>query len=367
MNAQNYVLESPIGPRVKLNGKEYDYFCGTSYYCLHGDPRVIQAACEAARRFGLGPATAWDVPPLVEVEELAARFFNTPRARYIVSAYLGMFFLVMALQEEYDKIFVDELSHYSVFDGIQATGKRIVCFRHLDAHDLQEKLHQELGAGEVPLVVTDGVFPMTGAMAPLPEYQEVLARYERYFLCIDDSHGVGVLGAHGRGLCEFYGISGPSVYFTGTMSKAFGGFGGIIPADEMLVEKISRKVKVPLGASPPPVPAAAASAMGIKIVASHPDLREKLQLNVVYIRTKLRAQGIPIPMSPVPIVAIHSIPNVDLALVQRRLEEEGIMVKYVPPRGYSDAPASGALRIAIFAQHTPEQLDRLVKALSENL
>lgn len=368
MDTQNYMLESPIGPRVRLNGKDYDYFCGTSYYCLHGDPRIIQAACDAARRFGLGPATSWDVPPLREVEERAARFFGAPQARYIVSAYLGMFFLVMALHKDYDQIFVDELSHYSVFDGIRAVGKRIVPFRHRDAADLQAKLREELGPGEVPLVVTDGVFPMTGAMAPLPEYLGVLAEYERYFLCIDDSHGVGVLGAHGRGLCEFYRISGPGVYFTGTTSKAFGGFGGIIPLlDEGLAEKIARHVKVPLGASPPPVPAAAASAAGIKIVAEHPDLRERLQANVAYLRARLRAAGLPVPLSPVPIVALHSLPHVDLGRVQKRLEEEGIMVKYVPPRGYSDAPASGTLRIAVFSEHTQDQLDRLVEGVAKNL
>lgn len=367
MSTRNYILESPVGPRVRLDGKDYDYFCGTSYYCLHGDPRVIKAACDAARRFGLGPATSWDVPPLREVEEHAARFFQVPRAWYIVSGYLGTFFLAMALRENYDKIFVDERSHYSVFDGIRAAGKRIVSFRHLDPSDLQAKLRHELGAGEVPFVITDGVFPVTGSMAPLPEYLEALAKYERYFLCIDDSHGVGVLGANGRGLCEFYGISGPGVYFTGTTSKAFGGFGGIIPADEDLAEKIARHVKVLLGASPPPVPAAAASAMGIKIVAEHPELRERLRHNVVYLRTKLRTMGIPVAMSPVPIVAIHSLPKVDLGRVQKRLEEEGIMVKYVPPQGYSDVPASGALRIAVFSQHTQDQLDRLVELLAKNL
>ena len=364
---ESYVLQTPVGPRVRLNDKEYDYFCGTSYYCLHGHPQIIQAACEATMKYGLGPATSWNVPPLMEVEEIAAKFFSTPRAKYIVSAYLGIFFLANALIDKYDIIFVDELSHYSVFDGIKSTGKPIITYGHLDPMDLQEKLQKYLKPGQVPMVVTDGVFPMTGAMAPIPEYYNILIEYDKFLLCIDDSHGVGVLGSNGRGICEFYNLSDPRVYFCGTASKAFGGFGGIIPGGNDLMQAIEEKLRVPLGASPPPIPAAAASATGIKLVLEHPEWREQLRDNVFYIRKKLRALGLSIPESPVPIVTIFSIPNVDLAKVQKRLEENGVMVRYIPPRGYSDAPPVESLKITIFAQHSREQLDRLCALLSKIL
>lgn len=367
MDRKRYVLESPVGPRVRINGREYDYFCGTSYYCLHGDPRVIKAACDAVRQYGLGPATSWDVPPLTEVEFLAAKFFDTPFAHYIPTAYLGVFCLAIALSKEYDIIFVDERSHYSVFDGIRSTGKPIVTFKHLDPDDLGKKLRAHLKGRGVPFVVTDGVFPMTGHMAPLSEYHRLLTQYDRYILCIDDSHGVGVLGEHGRGSCEYHKVSGRGIYFVGTMSKAFGGFGGIIPGDEELMNKLLSNVFVTLGASPVPIPAAAASAAGIKILMQHPELREKLQYNVIYLRKKLKHIGIDVGNSPVPIIAIHSLPSVDMAKVQQALEKKGIMVRYVPPRGYSDAPDAGTLKITVFAQHEAEQLDRLVDAMSEVL
>ena len=356
-----------MGPRVRINGKEYDYFCGTSYYCLHGDPRIIEAACRATQQYGLGPATSWDVPPLREVETLAAAFFGTTHAHYFVTAYLGTFYLLTALQDEFDIIFVDDKSHYSVFDGIKGIGKPVVLFAHLDPEDLARKLQKCLTVRKVPIIVTDGVFPMTGAMAPLQDYQAVLQKYDKYLLCVDDSHGVGVLGANGRGSCELHGLTGENVYFCGTMSKAFGSFGGIIPGDAILMEKISRNVRVTLGASPPPVPAAAAAAAGIKILSKEPELRAMLTHNVAYLRAKLRAIGLPVENSPVPIINLHSLPSVDLAAVQRFLEEQGIMVRYIPPRGYSDAPDSDAIKITIFAQHTTEQLDRLIEALSKAL
>jgi len=359
---EHVMLESPLGPRVRIEGKEYDYFCGTSYYCLHGDSRLIKAACQATQEFGLGPATGWDMPPLREVEELAATFFGTSAARYIVSGYLGNFFLVHALKDDYDVIFVDAVSHYSVFDAIRSVGKPTIPFSHLDAEDLEHKLRESLEPGQVPLVLTDAVFPVTGAMAPLADYAELISCYEG-ILSVDDSHGVGVLGEHGRGSLEHWGLSGEKYYAAGTLSKAFGGFGGIIPGDDRLMEKIARNVRVPAGASPPPVPAAAASAEGIRILMKHPEMRERLWANTAYLRAKLRDMGFHIEDSPVPIVSVRPLPGLDLRLVQKQLQEQGVMVKYVPPRGYSDAPSVETLRIAVFSEHTPEQLDRLVDAL----
>lgn len=131
------------------------------------------------------------------------------------------------------------------------------------------------------------------------------------------------------------------------------------------MEKLPLNLRLFLGASPPPVPAAAASAAGIKILSEQPELRKQLQSNVKYLRTKLRALGLPIPMSPVPIVAIYSIPGLDLEAIQCRLDSEGIMVRYFPAGGYSDVPTSGALKITIFAQHSRTQLDRIVEALGK--
>jgi len=359
---EKILLESPLGPRMRIEGKEYDYFCGTSYYCLHGHERLIRAACEAARKYGLGPATGWDMPPLREVEELAAGFFGTPAAKYIVSGYLGNFFLVHALKEEHHVIFVDEVSHYSVFDAIRSVEKPIHPFAHLDPEDLRLKLKGHLGPGQVPLVITDGVFPVTGALAPLRDYVEVLAPYGG-ILCVDDSHGVGVLGANGRGSLEHWGVEGERCYLAGTLSKAFGGFGGIIPGDEELMERISQNVRVPVGASPPPVPAAAASAEGIRILSEHPELRERLWGNVAYLRGKLRGLGFAVEESPVPIISLRPVGDLDLSEVQKKLMQMGTMVKYVPPRGYSDAPEMGTIRIAVFSEHSREQFDRLVEAL----
>jgi len=357
------IMGSPLGPRMVVDGHQVDYFCGTSYYTLHGDPRVIDAACRATREYGMGPATHMTSPPLVEVEQAAARFFDTEAAAYIISGYLTDMTLLQALRDEYQTIFVDGAGHYSLFDGLMSTGKRIVRVHHLDVADLERALRAELRPGELPLVATDGVFPVTGAIAPLAEYARLLEGYAGGLLCVDDSHALGVIGEKGQGSLEYCGVQGEGRYVAGTLSKAFGGLGGIIPGPRSLIEKIGANARVPVGASPPTSGAAAAAAMGIKILSENPQMRTRLWENVARVRGGLRRLGVDTGDSPIPIVAVHGVRGIDLSRVQLELERQGILVAYVPPHGYSDAPGTGLLRVAVFSTHTDAQLDRLLEAL----
>jgi len=367
MDSFSKSMGSPLGPRMVVNGRLVDYYCGTSYYTLHGDPRVIKAACQALQKYGLGPATVMDSPPLNEVAARAAEFFHVEKVQYFISGYLSDLILVQALRNDYSIIFVDEISHYSVFDGIRSTGKRFVTFHHLDPNDLKVQLCKYMQPGEVPLVISDGVFPITGAIAPLPDYVDILTAYDNALICVDDSHAVGVIGEEGRGTFEYWGLEkGEQKYFTGTFSKAFGGLGGFIPGDHSLMEKIRRNARVPIGASPPSSAAAAASAMGLKILYEHPEMRKQLWANVSYMRHGLRDLGIEVEETPIPIISIQ-VPSVDLRRVQSDLDKENIVVAYIPPQGYSDAPAVESLKITVFSTHTRNQLDRLLEKLSRLL
>ncbi len=367
MSSETKRMGSPIGSRMIVNGREVDYYCGTSYYALHGHPLVIEAACDAVRKYGLGPATNASTPVIEEVVELSRGFFETETATYVISGYLGAMILVQALGEDYDIALVDDCSHYSVFDGVRTSGKKVVLFRHLDPEDLARKLAAHVRPGETPLVMTDGVFPSTGAIAPLPAYASVLSRYSPCLLCIDDAHAVGVIGEKGQGTFEYYGMKEKGLHFAGTLSKAFGGIGGIIPGDQSLAEKIRRNVRVPVGASPPPIPAAAAAAMGIRILKEHPEMRQDLWRNVKHVRDGLRSLGFDILDSPIPIVNVRGSAAIDMKHVRDALDREDIVVLYVPPEGYSDAPSVESLRIAVFSTHRPEQIDRLIEGIGKAL
>lgn len=360
-------ITSPVGPRARVDGREVDYFCGTSYFSLHSHPDVIAAACEATRLYGVASATALQSPAHVELEDELCQFLGTEAVVHVASGYLAPLALLQGLTGRYDIAFADSAAHYGVFDGLRAVEREAIAFRHLDADDLKHQLRSHVRPGQRPLVLTDGVFPSTGALAPLPQYATLLAEYAGGLLFVDDAHAFGVIGETGNGSLEYHGVERAAAAACGTLSKAFGGGGGFVPGDRALRAAIEKHSRVPLGASAPSVPIAAASAAGARILREHPEMRAQLWANARFAREELRSLGFDLEMSPIPIVSLAGRPGVDLRRVHAALAADGIAVLYVPPRGYSDAPDVESLRIAIFSTHTRDQIARLTDAVRRAL
>ncbi len=164
-----HLMQSPPGAETVIDGRRYLYFAGTGYLGLQGDPEVLRAACEAMGRYGLASATSRSglgtTPPLLDAEAQAAAFFQTPAAFYFASGYAGNQILVRTLEGTFDAVFVDELSHYSVFDAARQVGVAPIAFRHRDPESLAAALASGLRPGERPLVMTDGVFSVLGHIA----------------------------------------------------------------------------------------------------------------------------------------------------------------------------------------------------------
>ena len=358
-----YVMESAPGARTVVNGKETDYFCGTGYFGLQNHPELLEAACHAVKKFGIGSATSrfgyGDNPVLLEVEERAAAFFGTESALYYVSGYLGNIILLQGFIEEYDIIFVDEASHYSVLDGAHTTEKPIFSFAHCDAEDLRKQIQKHIDPSQRPLLICDGVFPISGEISPIPDYLEVLDAWDDSIVCIDDAHATGVLGENGRGSYEYFGLEGERLYASSTLSKALGGHGGVIAGDRSLIQRLRRTSNVVRGSSAVPTPAAAAAAKGLEILLTRPELRKKLWENVAHAKRGLRHIGFDIPDTPVPIICLHR-GGVDVKELQAELFRKEIAVLYVAGGSYSSVPETGAIRIAIFSSHSKDQIDRLV-------
>ncbi|MFP4081413.1 MAG: aminotransferase class I/II-fold pyridoxal phosphate-dependent enzyme [Candidatus Aminicenantes bacterium] len=366
-----YLMESAPGPRTVINGRQMDYFCGCSYYGLHGHPEIIQAACEAAQKYGIGSATSrsgyGNNPILLKVEQLASKFFHTESALYYVSGYLGNSILLQGLEERYDIILMDEESHYSAMDGAALVNKPVIPFGHLDAEDLRGKLKQHLKPSQRPLLICDGIFPVSGEISPLPRYTDVLGEFEGALICVDDAHAIGVIGEKGRGSFEYFGLKGEALYFSGTLSKALGGHGGIIPNRREFIQKLEQKSSIPFSSSAAPTPAAAATSKALEILSKNPGMRKKLWANVAYAKTGLRSLGLEVNDTPVPIICLHSLPGVDLRALQQDLFDKGLAVLYVAGGMYSSVPETGAIRIAIFSSHSRGQIQHLIEEIRKYL
>jgi 8-amino-7-oxononanoate synthase len=362
-----HIMESPPGPRTVIDGREVDYFCGCGYLGFQSHPAVLEAACDALRRFGIGSATTrsgyGSTPPVVEVEKRAAALFGTEAALYYVSGYLGNAVLLSGLEDRFEKIFVDEASHFSVLDGIAQSSRSMIPFAHRDPEDLGRQLGKIIRPGMRPLIITDGVFPVSGEIAPLREYWEILRDYDEALLCVDDAHAAGVLGERGRGTFEHIGLNGKGLFLTATLSKALGGFGGVIPGTREFVQRLKERSPVPFAASLPPTPAAAAAAKSLALLEENPSIRQTLWDLVAYAKTKMAGLGFDVGDSPVPIICLKGTKSDDFARLERDLLERGVAVFYVPGGSYSSVPEGGAIRIAIFANHTRGQIDRLTDEL----
>jgi len=364
-------IEGAVGSRVLIDGRERDYFAGCGYLGLQNHPELIAAAADALQRYGLGTATSrggyGEHPVYVAVEDAAARYFGAEAALYYVTAYLGNTILLQGLRGEYDRVFIDEASHFSVRDAVQIAGVPPTLFRHRDPDDLAAQLRAQLRPGERPLVISDGVFPISGEIAPAPDYLKILTNYAGAILCLDDAHATGVLGDSGQGTMEYWAdrdlsgfgnLTGLRICSAHTLSKALGCHGGIIAGDAGLIGKLRGNAAAFVAHSPSPLPVAAAAAAALEMTRGVSALRNQLWRNVARARTGLCALGWPLADTPVPIVCLAARPGLDLARIQAGLFERDLCIAHVTR--YSSTPPGGALRIAIFATHTEAQIDRLI-------
>jgi len=359
-------MESPAGAQTIFNGRPMDYFAGTGYLGLQNHPAVLQAAQEALARYGLSTATSrggYGEHSIYDwLEQEACTYFGAEKALYFASGYLGTSILTQSTGNRFDHIFIDSSAHFSLWDAANATNLPITPFHHLRSQSLDERLRGELHPKERPLVLSDGVFPVSGEIAPLPEYLELVKPLQG-LVYLDDAHAVGVLGKNGRGTPDYFDITDECCCTSATLAKALGGFGGVIWGAAGWVDAIDQASRICAGASPPPLVVAAASASALAVARTTPELRQTLWTNVAQARKGLRSLGWEMADTQVPILCLDSRQGVSLERIKKRLFEQAIAVELV--RSYTSTPAGGALRIAIFATHSSEQIDRLISAMSQ--
>lgn len=379
-----WLMQSPPGAETVLNGRRYLYFAGTGYLGLQSHPDVIAAGRVGVETYGVHTATSRNgygtAPPHDEVERRAAEFLGAEAALYLVTGYAVNFAIAAALSPVVDFVVMDETAHDCLREAArwcEHLKAPPVKFRHRDVGHAAEMLKQHCRPGWRTLLMADGLFPMSGSISPLAEYVELLQNYEGSMLLVDDAHGVAAVGETGKGSLEVNGVAakdinadlarrvstGVRVFRSATLSKAIGGHGGALAGDRAFLEQVRRSSGWFRGASAPAAAVAAATAKSLEIVQTQPELRQRLAENVKRARGALRDLGLAVQDSPSPVIGLSVGKAEQKQNIQRRLQEAGIAIGF--SREYTGSGPEGTLRIAMFATHTPEMIDRLIAEMKK--
>jgi glycine C-acetyltransferase/8-amino-7-oxononanoate synthase len=245
-------------------------------------------------------------------------------------------------------------------DGACSVNLPSLGFKNNDPEHLLVQIKDNLKAGERPLIITDGMFSVYGYMACLPELLKIAEQYDG-IIWIDDAHPSGIIGDNGRGAYEYLGLKSPRLYMGTTLSKAFGGFGGIVPGTKTFIDMV-RKGNVLKGASQPPAAAAATSLKGLEILMDNPQMRHQLWHNARRLKAGLNATGIKVDENCFPMAAFTTGDTASMKHIHKKLLDRNIFIQFST---YVGAGSAGVLRMVVFSTHTNEQIDYLVDTLKE--
>jgi 8-amino-7-oxononanoate synthase len=353
-------LESATGPLVRIAGREVLLFASNDYLGLANHPEVMAAAIRATQTFGAGSGAArllsGSLPPHMELEQALAHFKGTESALTFGSGYLANIGAIPALIGQGGLILADRLCHASLIDGCRLSGADMRIYRHNDMEHLAALLGRRRQDRRT-LIVTDGVFSMDGDLAPLPDLV-LLADSHGSELYVDDAHGTGVMGAHGRGTLEHYGLEARISLHMGTLGKALGSSGAFIAGSEQSVQYLLHRCRSFMFATAPPP----ASAAALHVVQREPERRRRLWDNRERLFSGLTRLGFTLAPTVTPIMPIVIG---DAAKAMRFAEEllgNNIFAPAVrPPAVPAD---TSRIRVTVTSAHTPAHIDQALAAFA---
>ncbi len=361
-------LDSKQGPNVVMEGKDIIMIGSNNYLGLTSHPEVIKAGVDALEKFGSGCSGSrflnGTLTLHVEFEKELAEFLRKEDVVTFSTGFQSNLGIISAIVGRNDFILCDKENHASIYDGAKLSYGKMIRYEHSDMVDLENKLKNiDTTIGGI-LIVTDGVFSMSGEICKLPEIVKLAKKYGARVM-VDDAHALGVLGKHGRGTAEYFNLEDEVDIYMGTFSKSLASLGGYMASSKEVCDYV-RHVSRPFifCASIPPSNVACAR-KALEILKREPERITKLQQISKYMRDGLKREGIAIIESQTPIIPIYTYGDDRTFIACRKLFEMGVYVNPVvspaTPVGYS------LLRTSYTATHTEEQMDKAIECIKKVL
>jgi len=357
-------LQSGIGNYINCSGKRYSYFGGNNYLGLANHPAVKDAAIQAVMKFGINFSasrrTTGTAAIHIELEKQLSEFKGKEDTVTFASGYQGNSLLLDVMKDRYSVILMDQFAHPSIMSGIRGNNITIMFYKHLDSDHLGELLNRNKNSRL--LVITDGVFALTGEIAPLNKIYP-LVKEHKAILIVDDAHSTGILGRTGKGTPEYFGLhEAEDIYQSETMSKALGSYGGFISGTREFIMDIREKSTTYQASTALPPPLVAAGIASLRVIKDNPQRHTELIDKAIRFREQIISLNFKTTPDNTPIIPLIMSSLDEARNLSEFLDKAGIIVPFI---NYPVNHEINMLRITVTADHTNDQTEQLLEILKK--
>ena len=363
-------VQTPTAPSLIVDGQPLTAFCSNDYLGLASDARIVEALREGALLYGAGSGASHLISGHSvahsklekRLADMQAPHLINPRALFFSTGYMANLAVLTALAGRDAAIFSEALNHASLIDGARLSRAAVTIFSRDDLPALDRLL--AASKARTKLVVTDSVFSMEGAIAPLPELLVLCERHQAW-LVVDDAHGVGVLGEQGAGVLQHFGLRSSQLIYIGTLGKAAGVSGAFVAAHATVIEWLVQRARTYIytTATPPAIAHALLASLDIIIGSEGAMRRQKLQAHIRQLRDELHLERWHLLPSDTPIQAILIGANQPALQAGESLRARGLWVAAIRPP--TVAKDTARLRVTLSAVHDSEQITQLAMAIND--
>lgn len=353
-------LQSQQDVEVIMEGKRRIMLGSNNYLGLTVDEEVKKAAMDAVKQYGSGCSGSrflnGTLDMHTEVERKLAEFLRKEAVITFSTGFQSNLGIISTICGRNDYIISDKENHASIYDGCKLSYAKTLRFNHSDMADL-ERVLKSIPKDVGKLIITDGVFSMSGDICKLPEIIALKQEYNARVM-VDDAHALGVIGEGGRGTASYFDLEDEVDIIMGTFSKSLASLGGYMASTETVANYVRHKSRPYIFSASIPPAACAAAMKSLEIIQEHPELVDKLAQLAAYMKNALNSRGIKIMESPTPIIPIYTYDIGTTLTLAKQIFEAGVYVNPVLPP--ATPPSECLLRVSLMATHTEPLIDEAV-------
>lgn len=362
-----HALQSRQDKEVVMEGKRRIMLGSNNYLGLTTQPEVIEAGVKALEKYGTGCSGSrflnGTLQMHLELEEELAQFLNKEAAMTFSTGFQSNLGIISAIAKHGDYILNDKENHASIYDACRLSYAKTLSYRHNDMGELERILKQIEGKGGI-LIVTDGVFSMSGDIANLPEIVRLARKYGARVM-VDDAHGLGVLGEGGRGTANHFGLDDEVDIYMGTFSKSLASLGGYMAAKAEVVDYVKHASRPFIFSASIPPSSCAVALAALRYLKAHPEIVSRLRSLSDYARRAYKAKGIRIIEASTPIIPIYTYEVENTIRKAHDIYEDGVYLNPVLPP--ATPPGECLLRTSYMATLTEPLLDEAIEIIARHI